>query len=87
MFILDINKKYTRYNNILYEDDEPIFEFLPPIKFIDIGPRVYNNPNIKIFDYLSKDAIMYMERFIRLYPNKVKKIEEDNSQIIMQWIS
>lgn len=65
MVTLDLNKNYSRYANALYCDDTPLIEFTHS-KFCDWGPLSAAK------SYLSKQGVMYMQKYIDAYPQYYK---------------
>jgi DNA polymerase-3 subunit epsilon len=70
MVILDLNKEYTRCDNIIYCDGIPIIKFTSD-KFPDIMPE---KPGMK---YLNKQCIIYMQRYINMFPKNYEVMNED----------
>lgn len=57
MVILDLKNNYSRYNQILYCNDEPMLRFTES-NFINWGPQG------AMKTYLSVDAVKYMQKYI-----------------------
>lgn len=69
MVILDENKNYSRYDNILYQDDVPILKFTHS-RFPDWGPLSATRK------YLSNQGVAYMQRYINAYPQYYELMED-----------
>ena len=68
MVILDLKNNYSRYNQILYENDQPILKFIG-FNFIDWGPQG------AMKTYLSVDGVKYMQKIINT--NKYELMKGD----------
>lgn len=62
--MLDPNKKYSRKNNIIYENQTPILKLNIKNKFIDI-------------DELSVQGVIYMNNFMQMFPHSVENIVQE----------
>jgi len=62
--MLDQNKKYSRKNNIIYENESPVLKLNLKNKFIDI-------------EELSVQGVIYTNNFIQMFPESVEKIVEE----------
>ena len=72
MVSLSLNKNYSRYNNILYEDDIPIAKFTEH-NFPDWG--LHNNPK----EYLRKQGVIYMQKYMRMFPENFIPMAQDSN--------
>lgn len=62
--MLDPNKKYSRKNNIIYENETPILKLNLKNKFIDI-------------EELSVQGVIYMNNFMQMFPDSVENIIQE----------
>lgn len=70
MVTLDLKKEYTRHNNILYCDRQPIVKFTVS-KFPDANEY---NPGLK---HLSLQGVKYMQKYINMFPNNFEIMSQD----------
>ena len=64
VIILDPNKKYSRKNNIIYENETPILKLNLKNKFIDI-------------EELSAQGVIYMNNFMQIFPESSETIVQE----------
>lgn len=68
MVILNIKNSYSRYDNILYENDIPILKFINN-NFCNWGPLS------SVKQYMSLRGVKYMQSYINANMGNVEKIE------------
>jgi DNA polymerase-3 subunit epsilon len=78
MVTLDLNKNYSRYNKILYENDIPIIN-LEGSNFVDWGPLAEFSPKT----YLSVTGVKYMQKYINA--NNLKIMEQNKKVQILRF--
>ena len=71
MYLLDLKKDYARYNNILYEDGNPIIKFTVS-NFCDLGPER------AMKSYLGLQGVKYMQAYMNMWPNYWEIYKEPN---------